>query len=47
MSEIVDGTMNELPEVEGGHPVWSDDCGRYGQSDRLHCVGRRERRRSW
>ena len=43
VSEIVDGTMSELLEVEGAHPVWSDGCGRFGQLDRFFCVGRRER----
>ena len=38
--------MSELLEVEGAHPVWSDGCERFSQSDRFHCVDRRERRRS-
>ena len=46
VSEIADGTMSEFSEVEGAHPVWSDDSGRLGQSDRFPCVGGRERRRS-
>ena len=25
--------MSKLHEVEGGHPVWSDGCGRFCQSD--------------
>ena len=47
VSEIVDGTMSELREVEGTDPVWSDVCGRFGQSDLFHCVGRHERRQSF
>ena len=46
VGEIVDGTLSEFLEVEGAHPVWPDGCGRFGQSDRFFCVGRRERRRS-
>ena len=47
VSLIVDSTMSELVEVEGAHLVWSDGCGRFGQSDRFFCVGRRERQRSF
>ena len=43
VSEIVHGTMSELLEVEGAHPVWSDVCGRFGQSDCFFCVSRHER----
>ena len=32
--------------MEGAQPVFSDSCGRFYQSDRFFCVGRRERRRS-
>ena len=46
VSEIFYGTMSKLPDVEGAHPVWFDGCGRFRQSDRFLCVGRRERRRS-
>ena len=44
-SEIDDGTMIELLDVEGAHPVWSDGCGRLGQSDRFLCEGWRFRSR--
>ena len=46
VSEIVDGSMSELFEVEGAHPAGFDGCGRFGQSDRFVCDGRRKRRRS-
>ena len=32
---IADGMMRDLHEVEGAHPIWSDGCGRFGQSDHL------------
>ena len=31
-----DGMMRDLHEVEGAHLIWSDGCGRFGQSDRFH-----------
>ena len=46
VSEIVDGTLSEFLGVDGTHPVRSDGCVRFGQSDRFFCVGRREWRRS-
>ena len=46
VSEIVDGTLSKFLEVDGAHPVWPDGSGRFGQSDRILCVGRREKRRS-
>ena len=46
VSEIADGTMSGFHEVEGSHLVWSDGSGRFGQSDRFFCDGRRERWRS-
>ena len=45
ISEIVDGTISEILEAERAHPVWSDGCGRFSQSDRFFCVSRRECRR--
>ena len=41
--------MSVLLEVVAAHPDWSDGCGRFGQTDRFFCVGRRNRRRfpSW
>ena len=42
VSGIVDCTRSELLEVEGAHPIWSDGCGRFGQSDHFFCVGRRK-----
>ena len=44
--KIVDGTLSEFLEAEGADPVWSDGCGRFGQSDSFFCVGRRDGRRS-
>ena len=46
VSEIFDGIVSGLIWVEDTHPVWSVGCGRFGQSNRIFCVGRRERRRS-
>ena len=46
VSETVYCTLREVQEVEGFHPVWSDGCGRFSQSDRFLYVDRRERRRS-
>ena len=42
VSEIIDGTMSGLLEVEGAHPVWSDVCGQFGLPDEIFCVARRE-----
>ena len=41
--------MSFLLEVVAAHPEWADGCGRFGQTDRVFCVGRRKRRRfpSW
>ena len=44
VSRIVDGTMSELLDVEGAHPIWSGGCGRFGQLDRYFCVSWHERR---
>ena len=35
VSEIVDGTLSELLEVEGAHPICCDGCRRFVQSDRF------------
>ena len=45
VSEVIDGTMSELLEVEGVHFFCSDGCERSCQSDRFFCVSRREIRR--